>query len=329
MPGLAGTSCRRAARGLVDASRPPSHALWNKRLLIIAGKGGVGRSTVAAALGLAGARSGLETLVVETAGRGDVARALGGRAGERLAEVELQPGLHHIAISRRPALEEYLRQELRASPPAALLARSRAFELFVDAAPGMGDLLTIGKVWELAQRPRRKSRARPYDLVILDGPASGQLIGLLSAPRTFSSVARVGPIARQADAIDAMLGDSSTVGVIAVATPEQMAVTEALELRTVLAERCGLELDGAVVNRVFASRFSAAERRALAAVPDEPAIRDARWFDERAQAQRAHLARLRRGLTGVPHRTLPYRFTSELTRQDIEHLSARLAGTWA
>lgn len=311
------------------ASRRSSRPFWNKRLLIVAGKGGVGRSTVAAALGLAGARSGLETIVVETAGRGDVARALGGRVGERLAEVELQPSLRHVAISRRPALEEYLRQELPTALPAALVARSRAFELFVDAAPGMSDLLTIGKVWELVQRPRHKPRARPYDLVILDGPASGQLVGLLCAARTFSSVARVGPIARQAAAIDAMLGDASTVGVIAVATPEQMAISETLELQTVLAERLGLKLDGVVVNRLFAPRFSAADRHALAGAPDDPTIRSARWYDGRAQAQRAHLARLRRGLLGVPHTTLPFLFTPRLGLVDIEHLADRLAGALA
>jgi len=301
--------------------------LDGKRLLIVAGKGGVGRSTVAAALGLAGARRGLETIVVETAGRGDVARALGGRPGERLAEVELQPRLHHVAIARRPALEEYLQQQVPTPLPAAVLARSRAFELFVDAAPGMSDLLTIGKVWELGQRPRRRRGALAYDLIILDGPASGQLLGLLDAPRTFASIARIGPVAHQANAIDEMIRNPSTVGLIAVATPEQMAVSETLELRTTLTERFGLGIDALVVNRVFASRFSAADRRALAAAPDDPAIRDARWYDGRVRAQRTHVARLRRCLPGVPRRTLPFLFTPQFEPHDIEQLAGILAGT--
>lgn len=298
--------------------------LFDRRLLIVAGKGGVGRSTVAAALGLAGARRGLRTLVAETAGRTDVARALGARAGEPQTETELQSGLHHITIARRQALEEYLRQELPTPLPAALLARSRAFELFVDAAPGMSDLLTIGKVWELGQRPRRKPHAPVYDLIVLDGPASGQLVGLLGAARTFSQVARIGPIAHQADTIDSMLTDERTVGVIAVATAEQMAVSETLELSTVLAERFGLGLDGIVVNRVFPSRFRAAERRVLAGAADEPAVRDALWFDGRARTQRAQTVRLRRKLSGVPLTTLPFRFSYELGRSDIEQLSEAL-----
>lgn len=301
-------------------------SLADKRLLIVAGKGGVGRSTVAAALGLAGARGGLRTLVVETAGRTDVARALGARSGEALNETELERGLHHVTISRRRALEEYLRQEIPSALPAALLARSRAFELFVDAAPGMSDLLTIGKVWELGQRPRRKPHASPYDLIILDGPASGQLIGLLGAARTFSGVARIGPIARQADEIDVMLRDTRAVGVIAVATAEQMAVSEALELQTALADQFGLGLDAVVVNRLFPLRFRPAERRALAVAADDPAVQDALWFDGRARTQRAHLARLRRAMPGVPFSSLPFVFADGLSHADIEHLAGLLDG---
>jgi anion-transporting ArsA/GET3 family ATPase len=299
--------------------------LGDERLLIVAGKGGVGRSTVAAALGLASAHSGLETILVETAGRGDVARALGGRAGDRLAEVELRPRLHHVTISRRAALAEYLQLEAPAPLPAAVLARSRAFELFVEAAPGMSDLLTIGKVWELTQLSRRGRQSRSYDLVILDAPASGQLIGLLDAPRTFAAVARIGPVARQADAIDTMLRESGVVGVVAVATPEQMAVSETLELRSALSERFGLGIASLVVNRRVASRFNAADRRRLADAPDQPAIRDARWLDGRAQAQRTHLDRLRRAFPGVPRISLPLLFTSRVQPQDIERLAGMIA----
>jgi anion-transporting ArsA/GET3 family ATPase len=152
-----------------------------ERLVIVTGKGGVGKSTVAGALGVAAVGRGLRTIVVELAGRSDVARVLGGEAADRLREIELDPGLHHVTIDRQPALEEYLREELPGSLPAAILARSRLFGLFVDATPGMDELLMIGKVWELTQRPRHKRGARPYDLVVLDGPATGQALALLAA----------------------------------------------------------------------------------------------------------------------------------------------------
>ncbi len=205
-----------------------SFELTARRLLIVSGKGGVGKSTVAAALGVAAARRGLRTVVVEVAGRRDIVGLLGAKARQGHREVEVYPGLRHVAIDRQPALEEYLRDEVPGRLPAAILARSRAFELFMDATPGMGELLTIGKVWELSQRPRHRRGAPQYDLVVLDGPSSGQLVGLLQAPRTFSSIARVGPVARQGAAIERMLLDSGLTAVVAVATAEQMAVSETL-----------------------------------------------------------------------------------------------------
>ncbi|MDQ2895027.1 MAG: P-loop NTPase [Actinomycetota bacterium] len=217
-----------------------------ERLIVVVGKGGVGKSTVAAALGVAAARRGLRTIVAEVAGRSDVVSVLGAPAPDRLRESELEPGLHHVSIDPRSAIEQYLHDEVPGRLPAAILLRSRVFELLVAATPGMGELLTIGKVWELTQRPRGRSSDRPYDLVVLDGPASGHAVGLLTAPRTFSSVARLGPIARQGAAIDRMLRDPRLTRVIAVCTPEQMAVSETLGLRAWLAEEQGIALDSAL-----------------------------------------------------------------------------------
>ena len=250
-----------------------------------------------------------------------MAHLLGGRAADPLVEVELEPGLHHVTIDRRAALEEYLRYEVPGLIPAATLARSAAFQAFVDAAPGMSDLLAIGKVWELVQRPRHKPRAHEYDVVILDAPASGQLVGLLGAPQTFAAIARVGPVARQADRVGRMVRDSRAVGVVAVATPEQMAVSEALALQTSLAKRFSIELDAVVANRVFPSRFTSADAVALSRAPEDPAVRSARWFAARARAQRAQLARLRRGVTPARCTTLPFRFEAELERADVERFA--------
>jgi anion-transporting ArsA/GET3 family ATPase len=299
--------------------------LIGKRFLIVAGKGGVGRSTVAAALGVAAARSGLRALVVETAGRADVAPLLGRSAGDPLTEVELLPRLHHVTIERRGALEEYLRREVPGPIPAAMLARSRAFGLFVEAAPGMSDLVTIGKVWELGQHPRHTPHTYPYDLVILDAPASGQLVGLLAAPGTFRRIARVGPAARQAAGIERALSDEADVGAVVVATAEQMAVTEAVGLEATLSARFGVEVGAVIVNRVLPARFSPEDGLALAAAPDDPAIRSARWFHARAQAQRGELERLVGRLQAVPCITLPLLFEAELGLGHLELLAGLLA----
>ena len=320
----------RAAPRPLAQTRPEQSAatarLIDKHYLIVAGKGGVGRSTVAAALGMAAARSGLRALVVETAGRADVPTLLGRPAGEPLTEVELLPNLHLVTIERRGALEEYLRREVPGPIPAGMLARSHAFQLLVEAAPGMSDLLTIGKMWELGQRPRHTPHAHPYGLVILDAPASGQLAGLLAAPGTFSRIARVGPAARQAAGIERALTDNADVGAVVVATAEQMAVTEAVELNATLSERFGVEVSAVVVNRVLPARFSPEDGLALAAAPDDSAIRSARWFHARAQAQRVELERLLGQLQDVACITLPLLFETELGLGDLEQLADLLIG---
>jgi len=294
-----------------------------KRLLIVSGKGGVGKSTTAAALGLATAARGLRTIVAEVAGRNDAASLLGlTAAGSQ--ETRVSSNLHHVTIDRRTALDEYLREEVPGPFPAAILTRSRAFQGFVDAAPGLQELLTIGKVWELTQDPRRRKNAQPYDVVVLDGPATGQLLALLQAPRTFVSIARAGPVARQGTAIERMLRDPDQTGVVIVATPEQMAVTETLELRAALSEALAVDLDAVVVNRAFPTRFSSAEARALGEVADDPAIRSARWLYGRARAQQAQVARLRRGLSGVPRVTLPYLFSETFDRGCVGRLAELL-----
>ena len=304
----------------------PAPATLTKRLVVVTGKGGVGKSAVAAALGLVAARSGLRTIVAEVGARTEVATLLGARAAASPAETPLgEPGLAHVSIQPGAAMQEYLRNEVPGRLPAAILARSRIFELLVEATPGMRELLTVGKVWELTQRPRHTAHAAPYDLVVLDAPATGHALALLGAPRTFTSVARVGPVARQGAAIEGLLHDPRRTAVLAVAAPEQMAVTETLGLRDRLAGDLGIALDGVVVNRMMRSRLHGAGAQALAAAPgDDPAVRSARWLEERARIQRAQLARLRRGLDGVRCTTLPFLFCTEFGRAEVDALAGDL-----
>jgi anion-transporting ArsA/GET3 family ATPase len=269
---------------------------------------------------MAAVRRGLRTIVAEVARRDDVSRVLGGDdPGPAVHERELPGGVHHISIDPQAALEEYLRDQLSAPTLANLLASSRAFTYLAAATPGMRELLTVGKVWELSQHDRRTPGARPYDLVVLDAPATGHGVAILEAPRTFAQVARVGAVARQGRTIDAMLTDPQRTAVVAVARPEEMAVNEALELQRVLPERLGLRVDLLVANGLERERFDAREARILAgAAPASGAVRVALAQHERARAQRAQLARLRRGAS-APVATLP-----QLVAADALRFSRRL-----
>jgi anion-transporting ArsA/GET3 family ATPase len=271
-------------------------SLLDHDLVVVTGKGGVGKSTVAAALAVVAARRGLRAVLAEVGGRRDTVRLLEGS------------GIDRLSITPHEAMEEYLRDQLP-RPVAELLSHSGTFAAFVDATPGMRELLTIGKVWELTQQQRRTPGADPYDVVILDAPASGHGLALLGAPQTFSDAARVGPIHRQAGLIHESLSDPAQTAVVAVALPEEMPVNETLELRAALRDRTGLDLALVVANGVAPERLSAvdaAELEALGAAPDSP-VGAALWAHARARAQRAQLRRLRAGLDAPPVR-LPFVF---------------------
>src|SRR3954463_13788727 len=193
----------------------------DKRLIFVTGKGGVGKSTVSAALGLAAARSGRRTIVAELSYQDRIAKAFGGE-DSHFTEVEIGDRLWTISIDPQHALEEYLRIQIRVKPMADLLSGSKMFQYFAVATPGMSELVTMGKVWELVQPERRTKGASAYDLVIVDSPATGHGVGMLTSPRTFADIARVGPIANQGRAIYATVTDRRHTGVVAVALPEEM-----------------------------------------------------------------------------------------------------------
>ena len=296
--------------------------MLEKRLLFVTGKGGVGKTTVSAALGLKAAAAGRRTIVCEVAEQERMPELFGARAAGH-SEVELEAGLWHISVNPERAKEEWLRYQLRSGTLAGVLGHSRMFQYLTAAAPGLTELVTMGKVWELAQLQRKTARASPYDLVILDAPATGQALALLRAPRTFSEVARVGPVHRQAGRIHSFLSDRSATGYVGVALAEEMPVNETLEL-----ER-ELRFDAVYVNGVYPERFSRAEAERMAALDGRgspearAALRAALAEHARARAQRRELRRLRREVS-APVKTLPHVFRPELERADLDLLAARL-----
>jgi hypothetical protein len=304
--------------------------LLDKRLLFVAGKGGVGRTTVAASLGLLAARRGKRTIVVEVAKQERVSRSFR-HAGAGYAETELAPNLYGISIDPDKSLEEFLVDQVGSKRLAGLLFNNRIFEYFAAATPGMRELVTIAKVWELALLERRRRGDAPYDLVILDGPPTGQGLGMLKTPQTFADVARVGPIRRKALMIDGFLRDPAQTGVVAVALPEEMPVNETLEFRTKLRDQMGYDVGLVVMNAMLPERFGGEDAAAIEAVnggAGDPtvaaALRTALSQHHRSRAQRAQLRRLRKGRDGAPVLTLPFLFDTDLDIDDWEGLSGEL-----
>ena len=173
-------------------------SLLDKRLVFVTGKGGVGKSTVSAALGVAAARRGKRAIICEVAQQERMSRVFE-RQGVGYHETEIAPNLFAFSIDPQRALEEYLLLQIKIRPLYELMFKNRIFTYFAAATPGLRELVTVGKVWELAQLDRRVKKGDKYDLVIVDAPATGHGLGLLRTPKTFGDIARVGPVKRQAD----------------------------------------------------------------------------------------------------------------------------------
>jgi len=303
-------------------------SLLQHRLIFVTGKGGVGRSTVAGALGLAAARRGMRTIVAELTGERRLARAYGVHDLTLFEERELAPGLRTISISPEQAMEEYL--VVKAPGRIGhLLGQSRLFQHFAMATPGMRELLVLGKAWELSQPRRRTQGAAPYDLVIVDAPATGHGVGVLKTPRTFSEIARVGPVAHQGQTIAQTIADRDFTGILAVCTPEEMPVAETASLHEALL-REHLDLDAVVLNARYPDRFTDDEQPVLAqamsscpAPQGRAAIGAAISEHMRAATQADQEQRLRQAFPGRVL-TLPFVFAPAIEAEQLQLLAAIL-----
>jgi anion-transporting ArsA/GET3 family ATPase len=308
--------------------------LLDKRLVIVTGKGGVGKSTVALAMGLAAAAEGRRTIVCEVSSQEHTSHVFN-RAEVGFHEVEMAENLWAISIDPDEAMREYLLLQLKVRAMRDLLYRSRIFGYMAAATPGLRELVTIGKIWEVALPDRKVKKGHEYDLVIVDAPATGHGVAFLQTPRTFANVARVGPIKAQAEALETFLVNHRKTGVAIVALPEEMPVNETASLEQTLIEDVGVSVDRVYMNALYPERFSKAETERLEAVSQNgnatsgrgsgdgtmrAACRAAISEARRAGAQREQLARLTE-LVSSPVRTLPFVFKPEIGVEEIRELA--------
>jgi anion-transporting ArsA/GET3 family ATPase len=288
-------------------------SLLDKRLIVVSGKGGSGKTTVAAALGLAAARRGKRVVLCEVAGQ------------DRISQ--LVPELTTVSVDPEEAKREWLRYQLKSRTLASALGGSRLFQYLTAAAPGISELVTIGKVWDLAQIERRTG-STVFDLAIVDAPATGHALAMLRAPSTFAAVAPVGPVGRHAATIDRSLRDPKHTGVVTAALPEEMPVNETIEFERALRRELDMAVDAIVVNAVHPARFRPPDMAALRGVTGGSRVAQAAMSaavseHRRARAEHAQVRRLRRAAT-APVATLPRVFEPELGGEDLERLSIEL-----
>ena len=235
------------------------------RVLMVSGKGGTGKTTVAAGLAVAAVRRGLSVLLLELEGRAGAAPLLGVEpAGSEESPTPL--GFSLASVGPREALLEYLGLFYGVRRIAGPLLRSRAVETVTEVAPGFRDLMLAGKVYETGEWRRRSPRAKGrahYDLVVADAPPSGQIVPFLSAAGAFAELLRVGRAAQQAGRIDAFLRRRARV--VLVTTAEELPVAETLETHAAIRD-LGQALAPVVVNRVLPPVAPSGLRRAVASL---------------------------------------------------------------
>jgi len=317
----------------VDAS-----LLLRKRFVVVTGKGGVGKSSVAAALALAAGRTGLRVLLCEVGHQDRLGPLLGvGSAGAGGAEPrDVGGGLHLLRVTPAEALREYALMKLRFEALYRAVFENAFVRAFLRFVPSVSETVLLGKVWyevDVAEAGRPR-----WDLVVLDAPAAGHAVSFLRVPQTLLETVPAGPMRSEAERMQATLADPAVTGLLAVTLPEEMPVTETVELVGRARAELAVPLAGLVLNAFVPGRFDPDEVAALEALAGgrsagggvlaAPAAAARAGLLQARQAERS--ARYRRllaeRLPGLPLGTLPRLHAPAWGRAEVERLAEALAG---
>jgi arsenite/tail-anchored protein-transporting ATPase len=290
-------------------SESPLQSLTASRVVVVAGKGGVGKTTVTAVLARAASNAGMRVLAVELDGKPTLAGLL--------------PGVEVMPISAPDALDEYLRDNGFARI-ANRLNRTGVIDMVGTAAPGIDDIVVLGKIKQI-------ERSGAYDLVVVDGPAAGHAITFLTSAAGLADSVRSGPVRQQADDVLDLLHDGERCQVVLVTLPETTPVNEVVETGFALEEIVGVRLGPVVVNGVDGGSDvpDAATVEALVGALDPAtaaALVDAATFRRsRQEMERQEVARLAAQLP-IPQILLPGLMVAGLSADDIDELAVTLGG---
>jgi anion-transporting ArsA/GET3 family ATPase len=309
--------------------------LLSRRLVVLTGKGGVGKSVVGAALAVAARERGKRVLLVEVAAPVEASLLLGGPPSQG-RETEALPGLFTVNLDPATVMDEYVRHVVKLEMLVRRILASPIYRRFFAAAPGLKELMVLGKIMVLEEARARLSQKPQWDLIVVDAPATGHGLAFLKVPLAASAAVPVGPIGHNARRVLAMLRDPGRTALVVVAIPEEMAVVEAVQFHRLAAGEIGMEPALVVLNGCHERRFSDEDEAEVLRlttegvdgelephVPLKPALRAARRQIRRRKLTRFYQARLRRTLDG-PLVSLPFLFREALGLDDVRLLARKL-----
>jgi anion-transporting ArsA/GET3 family ATPase len=277
-------------------------ALHQQRLLVVTGKGGVGKTTVAAALALASARRGLKTLVVEVNTKERIS-ALLGRAEVGPTIASLDENLWAVDVRPAEAMREYALMIVKFESIYNAVFENRLVRYFLRFIPSLQELVLLGKIL-FHLREKRPDGSYRFDRIIVDAPATGHAITFLSVPQVILETVPPGPLADDATWMRDLLTDPKTTGVVLVSLPEELPVNETLELHAALAQRVKVSPAAVVLNGFIAERFTDADRAQLSGDLAEVARVHESRAQQSAQSEK-RLLELNAPLVRVPRLYLP------------------------
>lgn len=295
-----------------------------RRLVLVTGKGGVGKTTVAAALSLVGARKGKRVLLCEVYGPSAVAPLLGGGPTSHRPR-PLPSGIHLAVLSPEEGLRAYLAERIRVPGVVDLALKNPVVARFFRATPAVPEMSVL---YAIAQLLEEEENGRPrWDQVVVDLPASGHAMALLGAPFTGKRVFVAGPLHHLCVSLERMLTDPTRAAVAVVTLPEELPVNEALDLVARL-EHLGLPVETVLANAVAPEPFDQTEQELidrLLEVQPRPLLQGAAAAARRGSRAKQALRRLSSGLSHEPV-TLRFRLTRglELVRSVADELAGRL-----
>lgn len=299
------------------------HFCSTSRVVVVAGKGGVGKTTVTATLAMAAQRTGMSVLIVEVEGKSGLAAAFD-RPPLGYEETEMAPGIRARTLTPDEALLDWLANNgLRRI--SKRLVQTGALEVVATAVPGMKDILVLGKVKSLEQQ-------RSADLIVVDAPAAGHAISFLTSAQGLLDAVRVGPVRKQAADVVELLSDSSRCQVVLVTIPEETPVNELVDTAYAIEDRVGVALGPVVVNGCY-EELPLGDDLSVAGVQRDAGLLDvfvadgeaqdlaraAAFRTERAAIQRRQADRLAERLP-LPQIRLPYLFRADMGREELDHL---------
>jgi anion-transporting ArsA/GET3 family ATPase len=297
------------------------------RVVIVAGKGGVGKTTVTGALAVTAARAGRSVLIVEVEGKSGLP-AMFGAPALGYDEVDLETNIRARFLTPDAALVDYLVSHGMKRISNRLVA-SGALEVVATAVPGMKDILVLGKVKSVEE-------SRAADLVIVDAPAAGHAITFLMSARGLLDAVQVGPVRKQAQDVFSLISDPRRCQVMLVTLPEETPVSEAIDTAFAIEDRAGVALGPIVVNQCFEAlpegvtsdptdilRDAETCRRFVSEREARDLARAAAFRQERHQLQQEQIERLQKRLP-LPQIELPFVFSPDVTRPQLDVLADAL-----